>query len=204
MNEGFNSQTRITLLQRLRHDPADPQAWAEFVEQYGGKVLGWCRAWGLQEADAQDVTQTVLLKLAVRMRDFAYDPDRSFRAWLKTVARHAWMAFVDGRGQAGVGSGDTRVLEQLHSVAAREDLLQRLEAGFDQELLEEAVRRVRLRVEPRTWEAFRLTAEEGLSGAEASGRIGMRVSQVYVAKKRVQEMLREEIQNLDQRVVGPS
>src|SRR5262245_51985459 len=199
MNERFNSQTRVTLLQRLRRDPADPQAWAEFVDEYRGKIMGWCHVWGLQEADAQDVTQTVLLKLAVRMRDFAYDPDKSFRAWLKTVARHAWMAFVDDRGQLGVGSGDTRVLEQLHSVAARDDLLQRLEEGFDRELLEEAVRRIRLRVEPRTWEAFRLTAEEGLSGAEASERIGMRVSQVYVAKKRVQEMLREEIQNLDQR-----
>jgi RNA polymerase sigma-70 factor (ECF subfamily) len=198
MKEGFSSQTRVTLLRRLRRDPADPRAWAEFVDHYGGKVLGWCRAWGLQEADAQDVTQTVLLKLAVRMRDFAYDPDKSFRAWLKTVARHAWMAFVDGRARPGVGSGDTRVLEQLHSVAARDDLLRRLEEGFDRELLEEAVCRVRLRVEPRTWEAFRLTAEEGLSGAEASARIGMRVSQVYVAKKRVQEMLREEIQNLDQ------
>src|SRR5262245_49705756 len=198
MNEGLNSETRITLLRRLRRDPADPQAWAEFVDVYGGKILGWCRAWGLQEADAHDVTQTVLLKLAVRMREFAYDPDRSFRAWLKTVARHAWSAFLDGRTRGGLGSGDTAVLEQLHSVAARDDLLRRLEEGFDRELLDEAVRRVRLRVEPRTWEAFRLTAEEGLSGAEASARVGMRVSQVYVARRRVQQMLQDEVRALEQ------
>jgi RNA polymerase sigma-70 factor (ECF subfamily) len=197
MKEAVNSETRISLLQQLRRDPSDPRAWAEFVDQYGGKVLGWCRAWGLQDADAQDVTQTVLLKLAVRLRDFDYDPARSFRAWLKTVARHAWLAFVEDRRRHGPGSGDTRVLEQLLSVAARDDLVGRLEEAFDRELLEEAVRRVRLRVEPRTWEAFRLTAQEGLSGAEASARIGMRVSQVYVAKKRVQEMLREEIRGLD-------
>src|SRR5262249_59714269 len=101
-----------------------------------------------QEADAQDVTQAVLLRLAVRMRDFAYDPQGSFRAWLKTVARHAWSAFVDSRQRPGAGSGDPQVLEQLHSVAARDDLLKRVEEGFDRELLEEAVRRVRLRVEP--------------------------------------------------------
>jgi RNA polymerase sigma-70 factor (ECF subfamily) len=198
MREAASSETRITLLFRLRRDPSDAEAWAEFVEHYGGKVLGWCRAWHLQDADARDVTQTVLLKLAVRMRDFPYDPDKSFRAWLKTVARHAWLALREQRGRPGGGSGDTGVLEQLHSVAAGEDLLKRLEEGFDQELLAEAVRRVRLRVEPQTWEAFRLTAEEGLSGAEASARIGMRVSQVYVAKRRVKQMLQDEVRSLEQ------
>jgi RNA polymerase sigma-70 factor (ECF subfamily) len=190
--------TRVTLLLRLRRDPADPEAWAEFVDHYGGKILGWCRAWRLQEADAQDVTQTVLLKLATKMRDFSYDPGKSFRAWLKTVARRAWMDFADGRRRAGVGSGDSEVLEQLLSVAARDDLLGRLEEGFDRELLEEAGRRVRLRVEPRTWEAFRLTALEGLSGAEASAQLGMRASQVYVAKRRVQQMLQDEVRKLGQ------
>jgi RNA polymerase sigma-70 factor (ECF subfamily) len=198
MREAANSETRVSLLFRLRCDPGDADAWAEFVQHYGGKVLGWCRAWHLQDADAQDVTQMVLLKLSVRMRDFPYDPDKSFRAWLKTVARHAWLALREQRGRPGGGSGDTGVLEQLHSVAAGEDLLKRLDEGFDQELLAEAVRRVRLRVEPQTWEAFRLTAEEGLSGAEASARIGMRVSQVYVAKRRVQQMLQNEVRNLEQ------
>jgi RNA polymerase sigma-70 factor (ECF subfamily) len=197
MNRAANSQTRITLLLRLRQDPADPHAWAEFVDHYGGKVLGWCRAWGLQDADARDVAQEVLLRLADRMSHFDYDPSKSFRAWLKTVTRHAWGAFVDARRRPGAGSGDTGIQEQLLSVPARDDLLQRLEAAFDGELLEEAGRRVRLRVEPRTWEAFRLTAVEGLSGAEASQRLGMRASQVYVAKKRVREMLREEVENLD-------
>src|SRR5581483_291299 len=167
-------------------------------KQYGDKIHGWCRAWGLQDADAQDVTQTVLLKLAVRMRNFSYDPDKRFRAWLKTVARHAWLLFRHQQARPGRGSGDTKVLEQLCSVAAGEDLIRRLEESFDRELLDEAIRRVRLRVEPRTWEAFHLTAEEGLSGAETSTRIGMRVSQVYVAKRRVQQMLQDEIRSLEQ------
>jgi len=197
MRQAANLETRITLLLRLRRDPGDAEAWTEFVGHYEGKILGWCRAWHLQEADARDVAQAVLLKLAVRMRDFTYDPDKSFRAWLKTVTRHAWLAFREQQGKLGQGSGDTRVLEQLYSVAAGDDLVKRLEEGFDHELLVEAVRRVRLRVEPRTWEAFRLTVEEGLSGAEASARIDMRVSQVYVAKRRVQQMLRAALRDLE-------
>lgn len=197
MSEPTDSRTRVSLLLRLRRDPTDEQGWAEFVDLYGGKILGWCRAWRLQDADARDVAQDVLTRLAVRMRDFNYDPERSFRAWLKTVARHAWAALESARRRPGGGSGDSAVHEQLLSVAARDDLLTRLEGAFDHELLEEAARRVRLRVEPRTWEAFRLTAQEGLPGAAAAERIGMRVSQVYVAKKRVQEMLRDEVRNLD-------
>jgi RNA polymerase sigma-70 factor (ECF subfamily) len=61
--------------------------------------------------------------------------------------------------------------------------------------------RVRLRVAPQTWEAFRLTALEGLSGAEAAGRIPMQVAQVFVAKRRVQKMLQEEVSRLEQ--TGP-
>jgi RNA polymerase sigma-70 factor (ECF subfamily) len=197
MSGPADSQTRVTLLLRLRRDPADERGWAEFVDHYGGKVLGWCRAWHLQEADARDVTQDVLARLAVRMRDFSYDPERSFRAWLKTVARHAWIAFEKARRRPGAGSGDSAVHDRLLSVAARDDLLARLAEAFDHEVLGEAARRVQARVEPRTWEAFRLTTEEGLSGAEAAERVGLRVSQVYVAKKRVQELLKEEVRSLD-------
>jgi DNA-directed RNA polymerase specialized sigma24 family protein len=139
----------------------------------------------------------VLVKLSARMRGFTYDPARSFRAWLKTVAHHALVDFVEARQRPGHGSGDTAVLERLHTVEAREDLLVRLGEAFDRELLEAAVFRVRLRVAPQTWEAFRLTAEDGLSGAEAAGRIGMQVAQVFVARRRVQKMLQEEVARLD-------
>ena len=198
MTRAANSGTRVTLLGQLRRDPTDQRAWAEFVDHYGGKVLHWCRAWGLQDADAADVTQAVLLQLAVSMRTFAYDPSKSFRAWLKTVARHALSAFLARRARPGRGSGETQVHEQLGSVAARDDLLGRLEEGVDLELLEEAQRRVRLRVEPHTWEAFRLLTFDGLPGAEAAARVGMQVSQVYVAKRRVRQMLQEEVARLEQ------
>lgn len=192
-----NSETHVTLLGRLRDDPANQEAWSDFVEHYGPKVYAWCRQWNLQEADAQDVTQMVLLKLAEKLKHFAYDPSKSFRAWLKTLTHHAWSDFLQSRRRPGWGSGDTEVLQILHTAAAREDLVQRLEEAYDHELLEEASRRVRQRVAPQTWEAFRLTALENFSGAEAAQKIGMQVAQVFVAKRRVQNMLREEIEKLE-------
>jgi RNA polymerase sigma-70 factor (ECF subfamily) len=57
---------------------------------------------------------------------------------------------------------------------------------------------VRLRVEPRTWEAFRLTAVEGLPGAEAARQLQMRVAAVFKAKSRVQKLLQEAIAALEE------
>jgi RNA polymerase sigma factor (sigma-70 family) len=197
MDGVYDSGTRITLLGRLRLDPGNQAAWGEFVEHYGGKIYGWCRKWNLQEADAQDVTQNVLLKLAQKLREFSYDPSKSFRAWLKTLTHHAWADFVESQQRPGLGSGDSRVGGMLQSVQARDDLVKHLETEFDREILEEAMGRVRLRVAPQTWSACVLTALQGLSGAEAAERIPMQVAQVFIAKRRVQKMLQEEVAKLD-------
>jgi RNA polymerase sigma-70 factor (ECF subfamily) len=189
--------TSPTLLGRLARTPPDRDAWEEFVERYGRKIYGWCRGWGLQEADAQDVTQDVLLKLARRLATFRYDPSRSFRAWLKTVTHHAWRDFADGRNRPGAGTGDTAVLDMLHNVGAPDDLVRHLDEAFAHDLLEEAMARVRLRVQPHTWEAFRLLALEGLSGAEAAGRLDMKVATVFVARSKVQKMVQEEVRRLE-------
>ena len=84
-------------------------------------------------------------------------------------------------------------------MAARDDLEKQLAQPFDQELLDEAMARVQVRVAPHTWEAFRLLTFDGLSGPEAAPRVGMQVTMVYVAKSKVQKMLREEIDKLEGR-----
>jgi RNA polymerase sigma-70 factor (ECF subfamily) len=198
MSGDVESGTGTTLLGRLRRDPTNQAAWNEFVDQYGRKIYRWCRRWNLHEADAEDVTQMVLLKLAEKLRTFVYDPSRSFRAWLKTLTQHAWSDFVESQQRPGRGSGDSDVQAMLHTVAARDELVQQLEEQFDHELLQEATRRVRLRVEPRTWEAFQLVAITGLSGAEAARQLQMKVATVFVNKSHVQKMLQEEIRGLEQ------
>jgi RNA polymerase sigma-70 factor (ECF subfamily) len=191
-------RTRTSLLLRLRQAPPDQQAWGEFVDRYGRQIHAWCRRWGLQEADAQDVTQTVLLQLAAKLPTFCYDPTRRFRAWLKTLTHHAWSDFLAAWRPAVKGSGDSRLQQLLNAVQARDELARRLQETFDQELLELASARVRARVEGRTWEAYQLTAQEGLSGAEAGARLGMQVGTVYKAKSKVHAMLQQALRQLQE------
>jgi RNA polymerase sigma-70 factor (ECF subfamily) len=190
--------TSTALLGRLRQDPADQTAWAEFVRRYGPQIYRWCRRWRLQKADAEDVTQAVLVRLTERMRTFTYDPAQSFRAYLRAVARYAWCDFLEAHKRPGAGVGGSDVRGRLETVEAGEDLVRRLDEQFDQEVLAEAQARVQQRVEPHTWEAFRLTALDGLSGAAVAARLGLKVATVYKAKSKVQEMLHEEVARLDQ------
>src|SRR4051812_25621190 len=112
------ARTSPSLLGRLRQEDPDQPAWAEFVRRYGGQIYNWCRKWKLQEADAQDVTQTVLVRLAEKMRTFAYDPARSFRAYLKTLTNYALCDFLEGRKRPGAAGGGTQVLDLLQTIEA--------------------------------------------------------------------------------------
>src|SRR5262245_40923759 len=94
MDAPYPSETSPTLLGRLRQTPADPAAWNAFVLRYGPRIYRWCRSWHLQEPDAQDVTQNVLVQLVTTMQTFTYRETGSFRGWLKTVTYHAWTKYL--------------------------------------------------------------------------------------------------------------
>ncbi|WP_162657977.1 RNA polymerase sigma factor [Tuwongella immobilis] len=185
-----SESTNTTLLRRLRDAPQDPEAWAAFVDRYGRMMVRWCRHWGLQQADAEDVTQSVMVELLRQMRQFVYDRSGSFRSWLRTVTYRAWTRFLESRNQRA--TREQQVPDPLDSPAAYPDFLEHFIRENDRELLEIAMERVRLRVQPQTWEAFRLTALENLAGAEVAAQLGMNVGTVFVARSKVQRMLRDE------------
>jgi RNA polymerase sigma factor (sigma-70 family) len=189
------SETSITLLARVALSPPEPDAWNEFVDRYGPRIVKWSRAWGLQAADIDDVTQSVLATLLVRLRRFDYDPARGFRAFLRKVTNDTVCDVISARGRL---RGASATLQALAGKEARADLARAIEDEFDLELLEKATWIVRSQVEPRTWEAYRLTAQEGLSGSETATRLGMGVGAVYQAKSAVLRRLHEEVRELEQ------
>ena len=191
MAELSGYRTRVSILMALRNDPADQSAWSAFVDRYGPQIHAWCLRWQLQDADAQDITQLVMLRLVRYLPDFAYDPSRSFRGWLRTLTAHSWSDFIRDQVRGVRGAADPAVADRLDTVEARVDLVRHLEETYDQELLEMAMAEVRERIEAHTWEAFHLTAIEGVAAEEVAARLGIRVATVYRARHVVQTMLRE-------------
>ena len=98
----------MSLLVRLR-DPADAVAWRTFIDVYAPAVFAFARRYGLQPADAADLTQDVCRNVSTALQSFAYDPDRGrFRGWLFTVVRNQLKMFRRSRVAAPARAIDRR------------------------------------------------------------------------------------------------
>ena len=107
------------------------------------------------------------------------------------MTQHAWSDFITARRKdPGHNAGPVDMIAD--SAEAQSDLERQIADAFDAEVLELAMHRVKKRVKPSTWDAFQLTAVEGLSGVSAAEKLHMPVAHVFVAKNRVQKMLQEE------------
>ena len=79
---------------------------------------------------------------------------------------------------------------------ARVDLVDRLAAMFDLELLDQAKEHVRGRVTEPTWSAYVGDRRAGRKPAEVARELGMKVGAVFQAKHSVITQLRREIEIL--------
>ena len=194
--------TRVSLIARIRDVPGDPGAWSEFVAIYGPAVVQWCRSHGLQHDDAHDVAQNVLVRFWRHASGFRYGPARRFRDYLRQMVVAAVSEWSATRHADRVGTGGEAIQDLLASIPARDGLVHRIEEAFDMELLDLALRDVEPRVKPRTWQAFRLLAIDGVPAADVAGRLGMTVNNTYRARKFVLRLLQRTVARLDRPADG--
>ncbi|HVK18727.1 MAG TPA: sigma-70 family RNA polymerase sigma factor [Fimbriiglobus sp.] len=177
-----SDDTRPSLIARVR-DPQDGTAWTEFAALYAPLIQRAARRAGLQEADADDLTQDVLRSVAGSVGGLELRPG-AFRRWLYTVVRNRVTDFYKSAQRRDRGAGDTAALERLAEVPAPLD-----EADWDREyerrMLAWAADRVRGEFQPSTWRAFWLTAVDGRPGPEAARELGLSLGAVHVARSRV-------------------
>lgn len=190
--------TRLSLLLRVR-DLSDAAAWQDFVECYTPGIFQWCCRFGLQESDAADATQLVLMKLVRELQQFEYRPERGrFRGWLKTVTRNVTLDLVKSwKERASGGSSEFR-FDSVDQQDPAELLLQEVERALQMELLRRASLSIQLRVKATTWQAWHLTTNEGIAAPLVAERLQMPVAEVYVARSRVLKMLKEEVRRLEE------
>jgi RNA polymerase sigma factor (sigma-70 family) len=198
-----NDPSTVASLLLAASDPANEKARAKVAEIYGSLIREGCRHKRLQPADQENVAQAVLCKLFDKVLR-KYDPDKEFRHLLTTLIHHAIAdLFRDRQRRPGAyGSGDPRVLVQLHEAAApdehairdlAQEVTRRVAGQMERDQRRDAAcKRVRGRVEPPTWDAFWRTTVEGEPVAAVAADLGKSVGAVYVAKCRVAKMIRSE------------
>ena len=187
--------TRVTLLHRLNQNPADQLSWAEFVRFYGPAIRGWLTHWGLQEADAQDVAQNVLLRLTAKLPQYKYDPSKRFRGWLKTLTHHAWHDFVT---EAGYRTRGMRRHQRTRPGSNRWRRARALAARVGSHLRQGNCIEMAAPAREGAGRGDDVAGVQARRGSMASPQVvadqlGVRVSQVYLAKHRVQKLVQEEI-----------
>ncbi len=113
--------TRASLLLRLC-DSEDHEAWVEFVTLYEPVIYRLLRRHGLQDADARDVMQELLL--AVSRSIDRWDPAKeggSFRGWLRRVARNLVVNWLKQRGRRVVATGGPDLQSMLVMLPAADE-----------------------------------------------------------------------------------
>lgn len=189
--------TRASLLVRLR-DPQDHEAWQQFFRVYASVVYGFARRRGLQDADAADLMQDVLRRVALSAGKLDYDRRKgTFRGWLFTVTRNRVFDYLNQRRRQVAAVGGSAVQQRLDEQPAgpeQADGTGTWEQEHQQGVMRWAMDRVRGEFQENTWKAFWQTAVEGRSPKEVAGSLAMSAGAVYVAKSRVLARLKTEVQ----------
>jgi len=192
--------TSPTLLREVA-DWHDHPAWVSFRGRYDSLLRRWCHGYGLDDDSIDEVCQRIWIELADRMRTFHYDPNRTFRGWLRRVCESRIIDFLRQRRAVSLRSLNDRDADPeagARGTSIEPDERDQGEGAADRFrlfLLGEAAKvqaAVQAKVKPHTWDAFWLVAVCDWSVERTAKALGMTHTAVYAARERVARMLREE------------
>lgn len=190
--------TRDSLLMRVAN-PSDQCAWDQFARIYRPVVYNVARMRGLQDADAQDVAQQVLVAVAQALPTWKRrDESTLFRHWLCRIARNTTINMLTrqplDRAVGGVDSKAERETEQR--AVGRLD--SQIEREYRRQIFRQAAEIVRSRADAVTWHAFALTMIDGLTIAEAAGQLDRSEGVIYAARSRIMRRLKDTVKELEE------
>lgn len=192
--------TQQSLLLRLRSFE-DVTAWQQFVDVYGPLIYRFTRLRGLQDADANDVTQEVFKQVAKAIGTFEYDKERGrFRSWLGTIARNEIGRYMKRAAKQGRGIGGSGFSQITDSQPANfED---HWIGEFNSHVYQTALSRIQKHFDQETWEAFDLVWTQDWESKDVARKMNRAVGWVYKAKFKVLQRFKEEVENIASDVVS--
>lgn len=187
--------TSHSLIARVK-DLSDATSWAEFLAIYQPVLFRMARRRGLQNADAQDVTQQVFLSIARAIDGWEAAEGRPpFRAWLTTITRNAITKSLIRRPR-NMSAENSSVEHLLHEIPDKEATASELIRETRHEIAHWAAQQIRSEFSQVVWQSFHRTAVQGESIAEVAAAMGRSAGSIYVARYRVIARLKEKIDEL--------
>lgn len=189
------TRTSTAMLEGL-HDSRNDRVWSAFARRYGPILVGFARRLGLNETDAADVAQETLVRFVEEYRAGKYDRTRGrLRSWLLSIARTRAAAVFRQRSVRGEREG----LTSLVDLSDEHTLTQIWQTERRQVILRAALSELRTatKTNEKTIEAFELLVHGGCPPGVVAEQLGMSIEDVYRAKSRVSQKLREIISRLE-------
>ncbi len=184
--------TKSLLLQNIQSFD-DREAWDEFVAIYRPAIYRMARRRGMQDFDAQDLAQDVLVRVARAIDQWVPQPGVRFRHWLRKVASNAILSAISRAPQDRPLGGT----DPMNDLAQQPEIQQVLSHELDREAEREQFLRaaaiVQRDVNAETWQAFELTVVEGLDCEQAAQQMSKSIGTIYAARSRVLKRLKAEI-----------
>lgn len=178
----------------------EPAAWERLVRLYGPLVYCWCRRWGMQAADAENIGQETFLKVARNIRSFdAHREGATFRGWLYRIARNTLIDYVRAQkpevNGAGGSSGPTRLM-QVEFEGSHDDDDSACTSEETSLLYAKAIELIRGEFSERDWQAFFRSVVDGQEPGEIASQLQVSTNIVYLAKSRILRRLKQEFSGL--------
>ncbi len=199
--------TRATLIQRLKNWQ-DQSSWQDFFDTYWHLIYGVALKRGLSQSEAQDVVQETMVSVAKHMPTFTYDPAiGSFKAWLLNMTRWRIADQLRKRQQVGVfqdssnEAGDGVGMDEISNDTCPADLDRLWNDEWEKNLLEVAVAKARRRLDPKQYQIFDFYVNKEWKPERIAKALDISVNQVYLAKHRVTEVIKEEAERLKREMI---
>lgn len=190
-------ETRASLIARIC-DSSNDDAWSEFVRIYQPVVERFIQRHGLQYADAVEVTQEVLSRVAHSIESWDGDrQDSSFRGWLYRITRNRTIDFLRKRRlEKAMNSMDAGGLSQVADSNPCCDISDSsdFQAEYEKELFRWAAAKIQPSFKPSNWKAFWRSTVDGLPIDQVARELNMDCGAVYVARSRIMARLSKMIQ----------
>lgn len=180
------------MLARLRNR-SDAEAWAEFHKLYAPLLYRYARGRGLSRADAEEVRDQCLEVVTRKIGDFEYDKRKgSFKNWLYRMAYRKCIDLMRRGREKPAGSWAGGDLPGSDPTA--DEIWER---HWQQEHLKYCVEQVRESVSEMNHQVFCMLLFEACSVEDVCGRLGLNANQVYKAKSRVLQRVRQLMAQFD-------
>ena len=190
----LDPETRQSLIAKLVSFENE-EAWTEFVSIYQPVIQRFLTRYGLQYADAAEVTQEVLAGVAASINSWdSARKNSTFRGWLYRITRNKAVDLMRRKANsAKVNSNSNMKLEEI-AQACHESGNADFEIEFERQIFMWAAEKIRPTVKPVNWLAFWKAAVEEQPIEKVASDLNVDRSVVYVARSRIMKRLIQLVQ----------